>query len=192
MVEGMPITALTKFMELVSKHIDNLKNTIDEEAIERFFESLDNSKSIFVLGAGRSGFVARAFAMRLMHLGYSVYVVGETVTPRIQREDMLIAISGSGETSSIVSISQKAKEIGSKIVTVTSKRDSTLAKISDIVLIVKGKPKSEKDESISQLFPLGTLFELTAMIFLDGIVAEIMARKRLSERDLELRHAILE
>lgn len=47
--------------------------------IDEFIFALEDAKNIFVMGAGRSGFVAKAFAMRLMHLGYNVYVVGKTV-----------------------------------------------------------------------------------------------------------------
>ncbi len=184
---------LLKFLDLLSNHIANLREQIDLESVERMIETIENARSIFVVGAGRSGYIAKAFAMRLMHLGYSVYVVGEAVTPRIRKEDALIAISGSGETTSVVNISRKAKEmIGSKLIAVTGRRESTLARMADVVVLVKGKIKDERDESLSQLAPLGTMFELTAMVFLDALVAELMVRKKLTEKDLEDRHAVLE
>ncbi len=184
---------LLKFLDLLSNHIANLREQIDLESVERMIETIESARSIFVVGAGRSGYIAKAFAMRLMHLGYSVYVVGEAVTPRIKKEDALIAISGSGETTSVVNISRKAKEmIGSKLIAVTGRRESTLARMADVVVLVKGKIKDERDESLSQLAPLGTMFELTAMVFLDALVAELMVRKKLTEKDLEDRHAVLE
>ncbi len=184
---------LLKFLDLLSNHIANLREQIDLESVERMIETIESARSIFVVGAGRSGYIAKAFAMRLMHLGYSVYVVGEAVTPRIRKEDALIAISGSGETTSVVNISRKAKEmIGSKLIAVTGRRESTLARMADVVVLVKGKIKDERDESLSQLAPLGTMFELTAMVFLDALVAELMVRKKLTEKDLEDRHAVLE
>ena len=69
---------------------------MDEEAIEKFEEIIMGSKNIFVTGAGRSGLAAKAFAMRLMHLGLSAYVVGETISPAIYADDCIGAISGSG------------------------------------------------------------------------------------------------
>jgi len=184
---------LIKFLDKVSSHIENIKRNLDFEKIGEFISAIEEARSIFVMGAGRSGFVAKAFAMRLMHLGYNVYVVGETVTPRIKPEDLLIAISGSGETLSVVNISRKAKEdIGSKLVAITQNKNSTLAKMSDIVIVLQGKTKNEKNHELSKLAPLGTLFELTALIFLDGLVAEIMNLKQLTEEDLEARHAVLE
>lgn len=146
-----------------------------------------------MIGAGRSGFVAKAFAMRLMHLGYSVYVVGETVTPKIKEDDLLIAISGSGETTSVINITMKAKSIvGSKIAAITNNVNSTLARMSDVVVVLKGKVKTERNEQISRLAPLGTMFELTSLVFLDGLIAELLSIKGLKEKDLEERHAILE
>ncbi len=183
---------MLRFLEIIAEHIKNLRNYIDLEAVREMINLIDSAGSIFVIGAGRSGYIAKAFAMRLMHLGYTVYVVGETVTPRITEKDLLVAISGSGETSSVVNISKKAKDIGSKLVAVTGKKDSSLAKMADVVVLVKGKMKQERDEVLSQLAPLGTLFELTAMIFLDALVAEIMMQKHLTEKDLEARHAVLE
>nr|1VIM_A Chain A, Hypothetical protein AF1796 [Archaeoglobus fulgidus]1VIM_B Chain B, Hypothetical protein AF1796 [Archaeoglobus fulgidus]1VIM_C Chain C, Hypothetical protein AF1796 [Archaeoglobus fulgidus]1VIM_D Chain D, Hypothetical protein AF1796 [Archaeoglobus fulgidus] len=184
--------SLLRFLEVVSEHIKNLRNHIDLETVGEMIKLIDSARSIFVIGAGRSGYIAKAFAMRLMHLGYTVYVVGETVTPRITDQDVLVGISGSGETTSVVNISKKAKDIGSKLVAVTGKRDSSLAKMADVVMVVKGKMKQERDEILSQLAPLGTMFELTAMIFLDALVAEIMMQKHLTEKDLEARHAVLE
>ncbi len=184
---------LIRFIERVEKHIDCVKRDLDLKRIEELINAIENANSIFVMGVGRSGFIAKAFAMRLMHLGYSVYVVGETVTPRIKKEDLLIAISGSGETLSVVSISKKAKEeIGSKLVAITQNKNSTLARISDIVVVLKGKTKDERNDELAKLAPLGTMFELTALIFLDGLVAELMNLKHLSEEDLKARHAVLE
>ncbi len=184
---------LIKFLDTLEKHVRSVKNELDMAKVQELIDAIEGARSIFVMGAGRSGFVAKAFAMRLMHLGYNVYVVGETVTPRIKKEDLLIAISGSGETTSVVNISRKAKElIGSKLVAITQNKDSTLAKMSDIVVLLKGKTKTERNDEIAKIAPLGTMFELTALIFLDGLVAELMKLKNLTEKDLEARHAVLE
>ena len=184
---------LLKFLDVISDQIENLKKSIDMRQVAEFMDAIERARKIFVMGAGRSGFVARAFAMRLMHLGYDVYVVGETVTPRIGKEDLLITISGSGETTSVVNISRKAKEeIGSMLAAITQNKNSTLAKMSDVVVLLNGKSKHQKDDVLSSIAPLGTMFELTALIFLDGLIAELMSIKNLTEKDLERRHAVLE
>ncbi len=182
-----------KFLTTLENQIRVMKENMDITKIEQVIEALQNAKSVFVLGAGRSGFVAKSFAMRLMHCGFNVYVVGETVTPRIERNDVLIAISGSGETTSVVNISKKAKElIGSKLIAVTSNPYSSIGKMADVVLVVRGKVKTERNEELSKIAPLGTMFELAVMIFLDALIAELMSVRNLTEKDLEDRHAVLE
>ncbi|AGK60200.1 3-hexulose-6-phosphate isomerase [Archaeoglobus sulfaticallidus PM70-1] len=184
---------ILEFLETLENHIRELRTSIDMESVGKLIESIVSSRSIFIMGAGRSGFVAKSFAMRLMHLGYNVYVVGETTTPKIKKDDLLITISGSGETSSVVNITMKAKSmVGSKIAVITSSPNSSLAKMSDVVVVIKGKVKTEKDDRISKLAPLGTMFELTSMIFLDALVAELLNIKGLTEDNLKEKHAILE
>lgn len=126
--------------------LDNIKNAeefLDEETIDKFEDIIIESKNIFVTGAGRSGLAAKAFAMRLMHLGLSAYVVGETISPAIYEDDCIIAISGSGETNTIVSAAKIAKNRGSKVLAVTSYPESTLGKLSDAYVFVKGRTKKK-------------------------------------------------
>ncbi len=175
---------MDRFIGLMTENIQSLN--LDRAKIDEMIESFDKSKAIFVVGIGRSGLVARAFAMRLMHLGYSTFVFGETITPRIGKDDLLLAISGSGETGYVVAIARKAKELGAKVIAVTSSQNSTLAKLSDLAILLKSKFGKE----IANIAPLGTVFELTSMVFFDSLIAEIMERKKLKEEDLAKRHSI--
>ena len=175
---------------------------LDEETIDKFEDIIIESKNIFVTGAGRSGLAAKAFAMRLMHLGLSAYVVGETISPAIYEDDCIIAISGSGETNTIVSAAKIAKNRGSKVLAVTSYPESTLGKLSDAYVFVKGRTKKEVDDenymkrqihgNYTSLTPLGTAFELTTLVFLDAIVSELMEKMQQTESDLKARHTVLE
>ena len=185
--------------------LDNIKNAeefLDEETIDKFEDIIIESKNIFVTGAGRSGLAAKAFAMRLMHLGLNAYVVGETISPAIYEDDCIIAISGSGETNTIVSAAKIAKNRGSKVLAVTSYPESTLGKLSDAYVFVKGRTKKEVDDenymkrqihgNYTSLTPLGTAFELTTLVFLDAIVSELMEKMQQTESDLKARHTVLE
>jgi len=190
--------------EAIDEIIDNVKEVsaeIDSERINEMMEILISANNVFIIGLGRSGLVARAFAMRLMHLGISVYVVGETITPAINSNDCLLAISGSGETSFIISTAKISKKRDAKIIAVTSYEDSTLGKLSDLILHIKGRTKIdlEKDYIKRQingkhqpLAPLGTLFEVSTLIFLEGVIAELMNRMGKTEDDLKERHTVLE
>lgn len=174
---------MQKFLSLIT---ENVKDIYDRENLRKFIDFIERAKRVFLIGIGRSGLVARAFAMRLMHLGYEAFVMGETITPRIESRDLLIAISGSGETGYVVAVAKKAKEIGAKVVAITSSENSTLSRLSDFSIVLKSK----FGEEAKKVAPMGTLFEVMALLFLDGTIAEIMEEKNLREEDLAKRHTI--
>lgn len=170
-------------------------------AVSLLVEVYRNRNKVLVMGAGRSGLVGRAFAMRLLHLGYLVNVLGDTIVPPIGKNDLVIAISGSGRTKLIVTAAEAAKTVGARILSITSFPDSPLAQLSDVVVVVPGRTKIAKEEDYfmrqilgihEPLAPLGTLFEDTAMVFLDGLTVELMARLGISEEELQRRHANIE
>jgi len=106
-------------------------NAIDPGQVETLLDTLmhvkrDGRKAL-VLGAGRSGLVGKAFAIRLMHVGIDVYVMGETITPAIGEGDIVIIISGSGSGAMSTTAAHMAKRLGSLIFAVTSYPDSELA-----------------------------------------------------------------
>ena len=189
-------------IKAILDNIESAEEFLDEEAIEKFEDIIIGSKNIFVTGAGRSGLAAKAFAMRLMHLGLSAYVVGETISPAIYEDDCIVAISGSGETNTIVSAAKIAKNRGSKVLALTSYPESTLGQLCDSYILVKGRTKKEVDDenymkrqihgNYTSLTPLGTAFELTTLVFLDAIVSELMEKMHQTESDLKARHTVLE
>ncbi|WP_296855921.1 6-phospho-3-hexuloisomerase [uncultured Methanobrevibacter sp.] len=185
--------------------LDNIRDAEDylvEEDIANFIEIITTADNIFVTGAGRSGLAAKAFAMRLMHLGLSSYVVGETISPAINAGDCILAISGSGETNTIVTAARISKKRGAKVLALTSYPESSLGQLADGIIHVKGRTKVEVDDenylkrqikgNYTSLTPLGTAFELTSLVFLDGLVSELMEAMGKTEEDLKNRHTVLE
>lgn len=192
---------LKEAMSSIAQHVGNVADSLNKKQVSTLINSLEKANKVFVYGAGRSGLVARAFAMRLMHLGINVFVIGETVTPAIEEGDLLITISGSGETTSVVNAARIAKNVKAKVVLITSYPDSSAGKLADCIVMVKGRTKlrGDKDFLMRQikgehysLAPLGTLFEISVLIFLDSLVAELMARLRRSEDYMRMRHATIE
>jgi len=179
--------------------INGIIQITDEDEIEKFIEIILASKEnkILVLGSGRSGFVGRAFALRLMQSGFNIYVSGETITPALTKDDLVIAISGSGTTKTVVAQAEVAKEIGTKIITITSHADAQIGKLSDLTVVIKGRTKEDIDIDFVRrqitgeydMAPMGTMFELSSLIFLDSVVADIMKRMGQREIDLKRRHA---
>ncbi|MCQ1535825.1 6-phospho-3-hexuloisomerase [Methanosarcina sp. KYL-1] len=189
-------------MRLIVDQLNDVIGKLDQEAIKGMLKKILEGERVFVMGAGRSGLVAKAFAMRLMHLGFTVYVVGETTTPAVREEDVVIAISGSGETRSIADLGKIVKDIGSPLITVTSKKESTLGRISDIAMVLPSKAKNDLDAGgylernmrgdYKNLPPLGTAFEITSLVFLDSVIAQLIMLTGASEAELKSRHTNIE
>ena len=188
--------------EAIINNIHDAEEYLVEEDIANFIEIITTADNIFVTGAGRSGLAAKAFAMRLMHLGLSSYVVGETISPAINAGDCILAISGSGETNTIVTAAKISKKRGAKVLALTSYPESSLGQLADGIIHVKGRTKVEVDDenylkrqikgNYTSLTPLGTAFELTSLVFLDGLVSELMEAMGKTEEDLKNRHTVLE
>ena len=198
---GEYMQTIKKAMKDIIEHVSNVADSLKLEQVRGFVDSMIGANKIFIYGAGRSGLVGKAFAMRLMHLDFNVYVVGETITPAFEQGDLLIAISGSGETTSIVDAAKIAKKEGGKVVAITSYANSTLGKLADVVVEIPGRTKSDipTDYIARQMLtkykwiaPMGTLFEDSTMIFLDGVIALLMATFQKTEKDMKKKHATLE
>ena len=193
--------AAEEIVECIKAAIDELNVNEVERLIELLLEAKD--KKIFTVGMGRSGFVARAFALRLMNLGFNVYFLGETITPAAEKGDLLIAISGTGSTKMVLTASAAAKDIGATVIAITSFSESQLGKMADLAVTIKGRTKAgmprEEDYLARQIIgerepltPLGSIFEDNSMVFLDSLVVELMHRMGRTEADLKRRHATIE
>jgi len=197
------IKTMYDIAEFIMRAVRMLKPEQVSKMIEVLVNHYNQNKNgkILVMGAGRSGLVGKAFGMRLLHLGYNVYVLGDTIVPAIGERDIAIAISGSGRTRLILTAAEAAKAAKSTLISITSYADSPLAKISDVVVEIPGRTKYSTNEDYfarqilgitEPLAPLGTLFEDTTQIFLDGLVAELMKKLNKTEEDLRMIHANIE
>jgi 6-phospho 3-hexuloisomerase len=187
-------------MELISSQVKATALSIPKQDVESMLRLLRNCKEngncVFVAGAGRSGLMGRAFAMRLMHLGFKAYVVGETVTPAIRKGDVLIAISGSGSTKSVVIAAEKCKEVGAFIISLTSKAESVLGNLSSVNVVLPSKSNADKaDDNLSAagnnsaLMLMGTGFEISTLVFADAFVLHLASVIKVSESEMKERHA---
>lgn len=178
---------------------------LDIDQVEKMIQMILDArhKRIFVIGVGRSGFVGRAFAVRLMNLGFNVYFLGETITPAATKEDLIIVISGSGTTKLAITASSTAREIGANVIAITSYPESQLGRTADHIVFVGGRTKigwpRKKDYLARQILgeretlsPLGSIFENNVMIFLDSLVVELMHRLGKTEEEMRKLHATIE
>ena len=191
--------------EEIIKGISEAISGLDPSQVEKMLEALldvrAEGRKALVVGAGRSGLVGKAFAMRLMHLGFNVYVMGETITPTIGDGDLVLVVSGSGSGALSTTAANMAKRLGALVLAVTSYPDSALGRTADLVVVVPGREVVAREEEYrsrqllgehASLAPMGTLFEDSCTVFLDSVIAELMTRLEVSEEAMKGKHTTIE
>lgn len=182
-----------EYAAVVVKELEHTLKSIDSSKADAFVDLIIQAQEVFCAGAGRSGFQVKGFAMRLMHMGVHSYVVGETCTPNIKENGLLVICSGSGETKSLVNHAMKAKEMNAKIALITINPESSIAKMADVVIEISApSPKSAKAGEIKSIQPMGSLFEQSEGIFMDIAIMMLMERKGLDSDTMFGRHANME
>ena len=181
----------TAFTEEILAELQRTLALIDDREAEKLAEGMLQAKKIFVAGGGRSGFMAKSFVMRMMHMGLDAYVVGETVTPNLEADDLFIVGSGSGETQSLAAMTQKAKSIGATVAAITTNPESTIGGLADIAITIPAQAKSD-GKSGKSIQPMGSLFEQSLLVFYDALILKFMENKGLESDKMYGRHANLE
>jgi 6-phospho-3-hexuloisomerase len=159
--------------------------------LDEVLDVLAGADRVFVLGAGRSGLALQMTAMRLMHLGLDVHVVGETTTPAISAGDVLLTASGSGTTTGIVRAAETATGVGARIVAITTAPGSPLGRAADALVVVPAATKLDRSGTTSAQYA-GSLFEQAVVLVGDALFDALWRRSGLSADDLWPRHANLE
>lgn len=150
---------------LVLSEIRRAVNSIDKNKILKLVDEIAYSKSVSIIGSGRSGYIGKSFEMRLRHLGLK------------KGSDLLIVISGSGETKETLRLLSRKKK--SKIACLTMNSKSRIAKNSNLIIDVKAKKSRQ---------PLRSLFEQTVLICLDAVVMMLMEKLKVNEKEMWKRH----
>ena len=168
--------------------IKSVQSTLSEtiENTDKFVDLIIGGRKVFLYGVGRSGLIAKAFAIRLVQMGLEVFFVGETVTPIVEEGNVVIIVSYTGETMSAIQTANIVRRVGAKVVTITAHPHSKLAAASNLVIEIH----PPKDDEKKRLAPLGTLFEDATLIYLDSIVAVLMEKLGQGEGSMRKRHAI--
>lgn len=181
-------------MKTIVDEIGRCLSAVPAPAVEQAVRIIGESPRIFVAGAGRSGLAMRAFAMRLMHAGKTVHVVGDVTTPNIQAADWLIIGSGSGSTGSLRGQAEKAKALGAKILLITIVPESPIGLLADLVIHVPApSPKAPgAAATVASVQPMGSLFEQCLFLLGDVLIFLLMEQRDLKSETMFVRHANLE
>lgn len=163
---------------------------LKEDQMQGIIDKINSCRRIFVYGTGRSGLMLRTFAMRLMQMGMTAYVVGETTTPAIGCEDLIIVASASGTTPSVCMTAEAAMKDGAALCIITASPESPLAQLQEPDIVIRSATKFTTSDASIQ--PLGSLFEQMLLVVFDSLVLRMCQGKGSSNDVMASRHANLE
>ncbi|MSP99357.1 MAG: SIS domain-containing protein [Methylotenera sp.] len=174
--------------KLILDRLTTILSETDNSYAEKLLKMVDEAGRIFIGGAGRSLLVSRFFAMRLVHAGYNVSMIGEVVTPAIKADDLLLLVSGSGGTETLLPFVKKASSVGAKLAVVSMKAKSAMADVADLNIQIG----NDNSFPLTKGMPMGAQFELSALVFLEAVIADNIFAKGLTEEGMRAIHANLE
>ncbi|MEW2294728.1 6-phospho-3-hexuloisomerase [Streptomyces sp. NPDC006743] len=175
---------------VVVRELDALLSHVDERVCSDLVAAIRDADRIFVAGAGRSKLSAEGFAMRLMHLGLTVHVAGDSTTPAAGPGDLLLACSGSGETPTTLAMAENAARAGVRIAVVTADAGSSLARRTDLLVHLAEYSQDHEPGRSAQF--VGTLFEQGALLFFDSLILAYEQLYGTEPRDMLAQHTNLE
>ena len=176
--------------EVVEKEIEALKKARDNigEEFEKAVLLLKDVKGkVVVTGMGKSGIIARKIASTLSSTGTPAVFLhpgegGHGDVGVVSKGDVLIAISNSGETEELLRILPSIKSMGVPVISITRARDSSLGKLSDIVL------ETGVEEEACRLNLIPTSSTTATLAIGDAIAICLFELKGLTERDFAFYH----
>jgi 6-phospho-3-hexuloisomerase len=169
-----------------------LLQNLDKEAVKEFVHRVLTARSVFCSAQGRSGFILRCFCMRLMHLGSNVHFCGETVTPALGREDLLVVLSGSGETASTLEAVKDAKEREAYTFGILGNLDSSIGSLVDGSILLPGTTKLCLESEPQSVQMAGSLFEQSSFLLLEAVVLALYQEAIEVVGSVSPRHAVIE
>lgn len=129
-------------IETEGKAVQELANQVDDSFGRAIQCLLDCKGKVVVTGVGKSGIIGRKIAASLASTGQPAFFVHSTEAVHgdsgmIEKDDVVLFISNSGETQEVLNVIPIVNEIGSRTIAITSKQDSTLAKSSHVALVYR-------------------------------------------------------
>ncbi|PWW20543.1 3-hexulose-6-phosphate isomerase [Cytobacillus oceanisediminis] len=171
-------------MNTVLKVLEEMKavcSNVVPEDYESFVKLLKEDKRFFFTGEGRSGLVVKAIAIRLMHSGKTVYVLGETTTPAIQENDILIVLSGSAKTGQTISFSENASKSGAKVFLITTNKEAINQPCFTGGMHIPAATKYRLSGEPDTIQPLGNQFDQAAHLILDAAIIDSLSERNSNE-----------
>ena len=174
-------------LDIEAQAVRNLKRAVGDTFVKIVQAILDCTGRIVMTGMGKSGFVAKKLAATLSSTGTPSFFLhpGEAIhgdLGMVTEDDIVIAISNSGETDEILNILPVVKRIGAQIIAITGCLDATLAENADYVL------DSAVEEEACPLDLAPTASTTAALALGDSLAMSVVAQRDFEAEDFALYH----
>jgi arabinose-5-phosphate isomerase len=167
--------------------VKSLAASLDENFFNAVRLIFNKNSRVIVTGMGKSGLIGRKIAATLASCGTPAIFIhpaeaGHGDLGMILKEDVLLAISYSGETREICYLLDFVKRIGVKLISITGDKSSKLAKYSDIVL------EARVDKEAEPIGVIPTASSTAALALGDALAIALMKMRGFSEKDFAFFH----
>lgn len=117
-------------------HVAEVLSKIDPAQVDALAKAVAKANRVFVSGWGRAGNVAGILGMDMSQIGKVVFRVGDNNTPSIHEGDILLVVSGSGNTKTISIIAKEAKDFGATVGLISTSEQSIIGEIADYNIVL--------------------------------------------------------
>ena len=117
-------------------HVAEVLSKIDPAQVDAMAKAIAKANRVFVSGWGRAGNVAGILGMDMSQIGKVVFRVGDNNTPSIHEGDILLVVSGSGNTKTIAIIAKEAKDFGATVGLISTSEQSIIGEIADYNIVL--------------------------------------------------------
>ncbi len=165
---------------------------VPEDQVARLRSELRTARYILTHGLGREGLVMRSFAMRLMHLGLPVGVVGDMTAGPSGAGTVFVCSAGPGMFASIAALMDNARHAGASIALLTAHPEAGGANMADLVVEIPAQTMmgSRKGQASEQV--MGSIYEQAMWVLLDCIVWQLAQELGQTQQQMAARHTNME
>lgn len=183
---------LKQRIQLILGEMQDVLDHVDSKPIEELIDAICAAEKLFLFGQGRTGYITRAFAVRLMHMGLDTHFVGDTTAPPINDRDLCIVNSGTGETRFVYHVAAAAKEAGARVATLTAHPQARIGRMADIIVMIPAPTKGQTFGPSASRQPAGSLFEQAGLVIMEAVVLMLVDRLGLTQSSMLVRHTNIE
>jgi len=184
------IKQIDYFANLYQSHLNIIDKTFQKVTyydIQQAVALLTKARKVHVYGIGNSGIAAQEFKSKFFRIGLNVETVTDphqaVMDAALSTEDsVVIGISVSGKTKEVINAVNIAKKQGASVLVFTGERDSELAGMADITLMVMNKSIMHMGQNISPSLPLLLLFDL---VYTELIAKDYKNRIQIRDKTLQ-------